>query len=83
MKKLILSILLTYCFILPAKAVDIDIEFLVDKRIESMEVPYYAQACVKEVTMKELRRRGAIQTYILDLIVRKIIVEAYDYCKNR
>ena len=61
---------------------EINMEVLVDNRIEDMRIPENIKSCVKSVTMDELRRRGSIQTYLLDLIIRKIIAEASRYCSE-
>ena len=66
-----------------ARAGEIDMEVLVDNRIADMGIPENIKSCVKQVTMDELRRRGSIQTYLLDLIIRKIIAEASRYCRER
>ena len=81
MKKLVfLSLLL----IVPMTAFsgDINMEVLVDNRIADMGVPANLQACVKRETMAELRRRGPIQTFILDLVIRKIIMSSEKYCRS-
>ena len=64
------------------QARELDIEILVDNRIEDMGIENNIKYCVKEVTMDELRRRGSIQTYVLDIVIRKIIVQAARYCRG-
>lgn len=59
-----------------------DMEYLVDNRIKNMGIEDNIKSCVKKITMEELQRRGAIQTYILDLVIRKIIAEAASYCRR-
>ena len=65
-----------------ANSEEIDMEYLVDNRIRDMGIEDSIKSCVKEITMEELRRRGSIQTYILDLVIRKIIAEAASYCRR-
>lgn len=65
-----------------SNAGSLDIEYLVDNRIESMGVPTIYRSCVKERTMQRLNEIGSIQTYILDRMIRTIINNAYQYCSN-
>ena len=81
---MICSLMLCLAVLTPinAHSAEIDMELLVDNRIKNMGVPDNIKSCVKKVTMEELRRRGSIQTYILDLVIRKIIAEASRYCRE-
>ena len=83
MKKIgCLILLLSICVPLKAYSTDINMEVLVDNRIEDMSIPSHLRDCVKRETMDELRRRGSIQTFILDLVIRKIIISSEKYCRS-
>ncbi len=81
-KLVVISVLVVLILPMTAVCADINLEVLVDNRIADMGVPAHLQACVKREAMAELRRRGAIQTFILDLVIRKIIMSSEKYCKN-
>lgn len=89
MKKVVLFVCFAFAVLafVPTKAnskeISIeDMEYLVDNRIKNMGIEDNIKSCVKKITMEELQRRGAIQTYILDLVIRKIIAEAASYCRR-